>query len=193
MKAKSIVVSFISISFIFISCGGGGGGGSSDPITIPTIQYTGISEIVTLNHDNIKQITLSAVGASTPLNSFELASINSPQRLNTTPLTVANSLKDISKNIIVQTPNQISSAVYTESRVVFGSCGGRADITLNMDDSNLQYFWGSVIFSNYCDGDIVLDGNTTLDGNIDPMTLEIPQFTLSFDYFTSKPRPEEIL
>ena len=171
-----------------MSCGGGGGGGgSSDPIETPPIQYTGINEIVALNNNNVEQITLKAVGGSIPPNSLDLASLNPSAELNTTPIMVANSLKNISKNLLVQTPKFLSTAVYTESSVVFGTCGGRADITINIDDSNLNYFWGNATFSDYCDYDYhaVMDGNATVEGNANALTGEITYFKLSFDYLKS--------
>ena len=74
-----------------MSCGGGGGGGgSSDPIETPTIQYTGINEIVALNNNNVEQITLKAVGGSIPPSSLDLASLNPSAEFYTTPIMVAN-------------------------------------------------------------------------------------------------------
>jgi hypothetical protein len=77
-----------------------------------------------------------------------------------------------------------SAALITESFTDAGPCGGSVSYTLSTE-STTGDFSGSFVFTQYCDGGIVISGPVAVDGSISLLTSEIEVIHFNFNNVNS--------
>ncbi len=87
------LITFVSLSFLFISCGGGGGGGGSSPAPVNNAPTLSSINNVTTQQGTVQNVTLNATDANNDTLTYSTTSSNSSVTLS------------ISNNILTINPN----------------------------------------------------------------------------------------
>ena len=185
----------IIVLILIVSCGGGGGGSSSTGLT-----YSGLTTPVTITDGNAEAIAASAYNAGSSTTAFSGIAmsledpeplVNEPNRLFLADITMV--LEAIVAEIDFESgiETDLSAAIQSESDYIYGGCGGSAYYSIQVDDQSGD-FTGNLRFEGYCEEGTTLNGRTTFSGQIDPNTLELEYFTLSFDTITGTSGSESV-
>ncbi|RMF44340.1 MAG: hypothetical protein D6751_09185, partial [Deltaproteobacteria bacterium] len=151
---------FLTLTLL-AGCGGGGGGGgeeTADP------GYTGVRTQAVIDDSNAQQLALDAYSGYTTAEPIVAPlSIDSSPNRQFAPL--ARVLyKSLPAFDFAPTPAPL--AVYDEP----GICGGTATVNYNEGTTTVS---GSIVYNNYCDSGIVLNGTITFAGSYDPQTDDV--------------------
>ena len=179
----AFLVSFVTI----IGCGGGGGGGNSVAIGPVPITYAGITSQAPITAANAVDLaTESLIGAQTG-SVFSLGvGAEMPSNGLDEALFVYRFpaiLHGVAANIDFSEKSAVAALV-TESDTIIGSCGGSVSYTLSVEDTT-GVFSGSFVFTQYCDGGIVISGPVAVDGSVSLITSEIEVIHFNFNNVSS--------
>jgi hypothetical protein len=178
-----------SISFM-AACGGGGSEGGSTT-ALPSLSYTGAASLAVIDETSAAALTTGSVNGGiqgSRLSNF--ASLTSdtaaPDQKRYNVFATAIIIQHAVLNLDAYSEASVNSgrAIYTEEETISGSCGGQATGLLQIDDVTGD-FWGDLTFTNYCDSNVTLNGNTNFSGTINTTSGEFENITLSFDYLKS--------
>ncbi|MHC4105333.1 MAG: hypothetical protein ACYSR9_10365 [Planctomycetota bacterium] len=187
-----IVLTAITISFMFGGCGGGGGGdggdGDGDGGT-----YNGVTSQADIDENNAQVMIAGAFeAANSGMAATQLpASIQQhPSDYETVHGFQALKLPIALKNAVVSTDvtnlsgRFLTSAVGTESGTLYGDCGGQASYIFEANDV-AGTFNGSMTFLSYCHDGVTISGQTNIQGTFDTATDEPLKITITFDNLES--------
>jgi hypothetical protein len=190
---RLIGFSAISVFFLFLSCGGGGGGGDGGGSTTtadsPTaLSYTGSTSKATIDDANAVVITSSAVngglhGAAVNGVASMTSISDTVEAKNNNSLIAAMAMKNAVVNLQAasDTASASSKTVQTEQDTIDGACGGQAVGNMQVDDV-AGNFSGSLDFSNYCESQVILNGNANFSGSVNTTTEQFESIKLDFNY-----------
>jgi hypothetical protein len=183
-----LVLTAISFMFILGGCGGGGGGdggggGSS------SIAYTGEQTQAAIDESNAEDVATGALAAGQLGDAFGVLSVDQeagaskPGSFRTlqVPLTLGNALRSIHLEILPQ--NIRPAEIITEEDSWTGECGGFVSYVISLNDITGE-FNGSFRFSDFCEDDVVMDGNATFSGLFNFDTEDFDTATFAFDLLT---------
>lgn len=94
------------------------------------------------------------------------------------PMVLGNSLRRIDLGAALSAFGR--SNVTTERDNFEGSCGGELKSTLTLNWGSGKYS-GNLLFSDYCDGGVIISGQTDVDGTIEVITGDFNTATFIFD------------
>ena len=185
-----VILMVCCLSFAFMGCGGGGGGGGGDP----ALNYTGETAPAEVDENNATALAAGAFAAG-QTGTVMTSSEASPNGQVATDLQIGNFrtfhvpriLADAACSMDLRPHlHQLSldaEAVYTESGTVYGSCGGRFDYMLSVNDVSGE-FDGTFTYSNFCENGVTISGNARVAGTANPNTGAIITITFWFDNLT---------
>ena len=202
-KIYSTLKLILPILFL-IGCSGGGGsssdssggGGTTPPPS--TIAYVGLTTPATITESNSEDMVfrsllgvetggyfaLSAESQDKQFQSKQSGTVPNHPNVIDLPLVLKSTSKNISFNVPKRYPLSAAvSAVRTSTEVINGNCGGTATYTLNINDATGTYN-GTFIFSQYCEDNIVISGDTNINGTVNLTTLAILTVTYVFENLT---------
>ena len=194
MKSTLKIMRMVSISSMILfamllaACGGGGGDGGAT-VETPGISYTGLTTPATIDEDNAEDLAAgafeggsmgAAMGGLGAIETGEGGHIACPRMLKVSQV-LEDSLRQV--DLISRSDGTFIGAVTTESGTVHGDCGGSGSYTISIDDQTGE-FSGTLDFSSYCDGEVIISGATSFSGEIDVDTGDILKFNFSFDNLT---------
>ena len=167
----------LGIAFIFTltlaACGGGGGGGGGSDAGGSSggssVSYTGSTAPADLTESNSKEVS----GGATEMGNFGGSASLVAGADTETELTGRSILNHTAINSIIKKLNADTSATAAVSNFsdsTPGSCGGTSSISMSIDDVSYN-FSGTLSFSNFCQGDITLNGSASLSGNVSGSTI----------------------
>jgi hypothetical protein len=180
--ALMILLAFLT-SPILLSCGGGGGGGGGG------IDFTGNSDPAAVNETNSDDLAVGAIngadiGAATVVfgdslssEDADLGGIPLPIKL---PLLFEQALISANSSAEAIHSDQPTILQTTISDTIPGPCGGSLTFTLVVNETTGE-FSGTFVFTNYCDGGIILSGSATIDGSINPSTGDLEYYFITFN------------
>jgi hypothetical protein len=177
--------------FISLGCGGGGGGGSAVPTRPASLTYTGSTARAVINESNAAELASEAVSGGTRANVFTgfAAVATGPESADTNRLAVFASAMVLQNAVVslhAASPSSTGAAkaVFTEQETINGTCGGTAFGDLQADDVTGD-FSGHLSFSNFCESNVTVNGDTDFSGTINTTTDQIEIITFNFGYLTS--------
>lgn len=175
----ALVVSLLA-TLLLVGCGGGGGGdaGGGDPA------YAGVTTQATITTADAEPLAMGAYqgGQTGQATISPLSSGTAPAVTTNRLLTLAALTRDLAQSVRPAPAGSVTPQV-TISDTAPGTCGGSADIRMDVNDVSGN-FSGSLGFSGYCADGTVLDGSAAFSGHVDPVTGEVTSFTLSFQGLT---------
>ena len=179
-----ISLTAISVFSIFGGCGGGGGGDGGSGAA--GVQYTGLTTQATIDESNAEQLALGAyVGSEmgTVMGASFLTQVRDidRSRILTVSEAIEKSILHIDVNAALDGPAY--SALVTDRDTIYGNCGGSASYTISLDDITGE-FTGTYNYSNYCEDDVTLSGNSSISGIVDLVIGEFIQLSMSYDSLT---------
>lgn len=173
------VVGFITI----VASGGGGGGG---------LKYDGITDPAIVDSGNAEDLMLGAYyGGEYVMNIASDITFGAVQAEEELILKRMN-LYDLSKvmNRAVEKADIGSrigtlsvGAVVTINQTIDGECGGNITIKGSVDDETGE-FSGTVVFKNYCEYGMVMNGKVTLEGVMNLDSEDMESFEMTFTKLT---------
>lgn len=179
---KHTVLLVVLATFI-VSCGGGGGGsvaGDSGPA------YSGLTSQALITEDNAQELSTTAlttgiVGSSPAsvarsVENEERASAIQP----TSILLLTSIMRTVEKSLPETTPtNDVSRAVVNATDTIYGTCGGRADYSIEVNDVT-GVFSGEFDFGNFCEAEEIVNGEVEVSGEIDLDTGDFIYLVMDF-------------
>jgi hypothetical protein len=169
---------------LIAACGGGGGGGGGDN----RVPYAGKVTQATITRDNA-DIVAGGVGAGLPMTLgftgpgglFKAsAQRGEPHRFSVTE--VGRLLQNRVEGAFGGAdPRVRRQAASSQSESIPGSCGGQANVSLDLNQST-GGFTGSLDFTpDFCDEGVKMAGGMSVTGQMDRATQGIVRMDLSFD------------
>ena len=178
-----IIVAIMFFCFIFGGCSGGdnrkkvdacengcpGGEEGAGPAS-----YTGPTNYASIDQSNVQSLvggafvsgqfsrTMAGRSATHDLQDIEADNL----RTLRLPLILSDSARFIDLSSATYGSRQAYRKVHTEKGTENGSCGGRFEFILNIDDAKRELS-GSFIYSKYCDQGITLSGKAGVQGTYD--------------------------
>jgi len=157
-KLTNAVFITLATLTLLTGCGGGGGGGTTDP------GFTGVRTQAVVDDSNAQQLTLDAYsGSKTP------GSVVAPLGVDSSP---SQQLVPLGR-ILYKTlpplnfaPTPAPQALSTQP----GTCGGTATVTSNEGNTTVS---GTIVYANYCDAGVVLNGAVSFAGSLNPQTDDV--------------------
>ena len=184
-----LVLTAISLSFLFGGCGGGGGGGSDGGDGT----YNGATSQADIDENNAQVMVAGAFEAA----NSGMAATQLPASIQQHPSDYENvhgfqalKLPIALKNAVVSTDvtnlsgRFFTSAVETESGTIYGDCGGQASYIFEANNV-AGTFNGSMTFLSYCQDGVTISGRTNIHGTVDTATDEPLTITITFDNLES--------
>lgn len=184
---SSVSILIVLAVSILLSCGGGGDSTTAAPASL---SYNGSTVKSVIDDSNAVDVASGAVNGGLRGNVFnEFAALagasgsSDPQKY--TVFFTAIMMQEAVIDLKGLSPSSIGStrAVKTEENSIDGSCGGQATGSISIDDVTGD-FWGDFNFSNFCESNVTLNGNTAFSGTIDLTTDEIENMMFDFSYLT---------
>jgi hypothetical protein len=177
-----IMMLVYSLPLIFGGCGDGGG---NDTVEISlSLSYTGVESAALITSENVQEIVASAflgglIGITfEPLPAFQT---NRDDDTMAAPLLgILQVIYDAVHRIDLSSAGNIGAAITTEEGGIEGECGGDAAYKIRIDGVT-GTFTGTIVFNNYCDGEIILKAGSNFSGAFDVATNEFLEFNFSFD------------
>ncbi|HEY5715314.1 MAG TPA: hypothetical protein VIS54_02780 [Psychromonas sp.] len=145
---------FVILSLFLISCGGGG----QDNIGI---NYTGSTERAIIDADNAAELALGGY-------------FGGPIDENYWNMLVLDEQSEPFAKLRTIVPN---------SDTDIGNCGGSKTVTVNIDNTNGE-FYGAGQFSDYCEDGVTTSGTVDIAGSADLNTGEIINISMESDQLT---------
>jgi len=198
---SKFILPILFFSFTLINCGGGGGGssegggGGGGPPPPATITYVGLTTPASLTEGNSEDMILGSLLGPEAGTAFSLtAESKDEQSQHTQGEIISNHpiaidlplvLKNTAKNISFANSKgySISALTSTRTETINGNCGGTAKYTLNINDATGSYD-GTFIFTQYCEDEIVISGDTNISGTLNLATGEIITVQYVFENLT---------
>jgi hypothetical protein len=162
-----------------IGCGGGGDGSAPLQIT-----YTGLTTRAEITDANAELFAAGAFGAERAGSAFSRTgaveksnsgSINSFRTFRISHL-LENAVLQVDLSSITSPPFIGASESGTEN----GSCGGTVSYTIQYNEET-GVFSGTFTFKSYCDSGVIINGSTTVDGTINPVTSTFDDIHFRFE------------
>jgi len=165
---RTFFVASVAFSAL-VACGGGGGGGGSNG-------FTGVSTLAVIDDTNAEQLVTDAYAGGSLTDSMVIPlALGSSQPLDLAPL----------GNVLFDSVPAFDFAP-TVSKLeaippMAGSCGGTASGNINGSETTAS---GTIVYDNYCDAGITLNGSVTFSATLNPSTNAV-SMTMSFNDLTS--------
>lgn len=167
---RTIIVTTLA-SITLVACGGGGGGGGG--VTNPG--FTGVQTQAVIDDSNVQQLVFDAYdgGSLTDAMVIPLA-VGSSQSQPLAPLgqVLFDALPSLDFAPTV-TPLAVTS--------IDGTCGGTATANISEGQTSAS---GSIVYDNYCDAGVTLNGSVTLSATLNTST-NVVSMTMSFNSLTA--------
>ena len=168
-----------------MSCGGGGGGGvGGGEVSGDGITYIGMTEQATINQSNAFDLAQGAFlggeisgGIGTSLGVVRSIKSNHASYLDFTRI-VEKAVRQVDFRTS-STHILDAGAIVSETVVIYGTCGGNADISADLDDVTGE-FTGDINFTDFCSEGIIINGPSSFSGKVRMNDYELLQFSLSF-------------
>jgi hypothetical protein len=167
--------------FSFAACGSsGGGGGGNDGLT-----YEGNRYQATVTDENADDLAIDSFEGGETGGDIG-GGIGAVQKSGggmvgtKSALALARVLENSILKVDLTSGNPAVGA--TEGGSESGSCGGRAEYTITVDQSG--NFSGKMVFKSYCEDGTITNGTVKFSGLIDTSTDELLRFTFKFDMIT---------
>lgn len=181
MTLRSLFPAFLLFTFLITGCGGGGGGGGTSSIT-----YSGATTEAAVDETNARELSTTAVDGTTSGDSLALRAESGDGAGQPSRLRIAGLAKTLAQAALSAEPtgggaNVPAGASQSGSGTLNGGCGGSVSYSLTYDDVTGS-FSGTFTFNNYddCYGEVI-NGSTSLSGTLNLSTLELEDFTYSFN------------
>ena len=161
---------------VLVACDGGGGGGGEGTATPAT--YDGNTEQAVINANNAVVIVSHAwelLIAGRDIGEG-INDVNEPTAASV-PMALA---REKVPQVTASKGQVATQATVTESGTLPGDCGGNAFYNISVDDMTGE-FTGQISFVSYCSEGVTMTGITGFSGRIDPNTLVMTRFRLTFD------------
>jgi hypothetical protein len=185
-----ITISIFGIISILGTGGGGGDGGGVTPVT-----YTGETAQAVITSDNallfgeLAFLGVSASGTVEPIGIIQSTPL--AENRNASIISIARVLHTVIKNIEVTSAINTLPIGWIETQPpISGDCSsGTASGSIDIDETT-QMFSGNLVFDNFCDSGITMNGSIGIVGTcsgitFDPntQTCDISDYILSFNTF----------
>jgi hypothetical protein len=151
-----------------------------------SVGFIGISSQSTITQQNAESLAVGAFAGG--LSSTVPKGLKINQRTDATqidhfrplrfPLVLRNSLGRIELDAELNISDH--SKIITESNNLIGRCGGELSYALTFDKISGK-FSGSLVFTDYCDDEIIVSGETDVDGTFEVSSGAFNTATFSFD------------
>ena len=186
-KGTMVLMLFAMVSLI--ACGGGGGG-TSGTATPNALLYTGSTSAAVINNTNAAHISVGAVNGGIKGNSLSISasltgSNDTPDQKRYNTIATAMIMQDAVYNLVANSDGVSNSdrALHTEQETMPGPCGGQTSGTITIDDVTGN-FWGALTYVNYCSSNVFINGTVSFSGEIDLVSGNFINISMSFDYIT---------
>lgn len=168
--ARTIFVITLTLGAL-IACSGGGGGGGDDGNS----GFTGVQTQAVINDDNAQQLILDAYNGGTMTDQLIIPmAAGGGQDQPLAPL----------GRIIFDTLPPLNFAPAVAPMATSGQdgpCGGHATISVSEGQTSAS---GSIVYENYCDGGVVLNGTVSFSAALNTQT-DVVSMTMNFGNLTS--------
>jgi hypothetical protein len=179
--------------FLILGCGGGGGSGTSPG----SVTYSGLTTPVEITADNANAIaanvleTESTTGGFISISSLGDTGLTAEASYQPYLLGVSQAVKGAMTLIDYDSAasRDTSSAIQTIDDLIYGTCGGNASYTVQVD-TDTGAFSGQMAFNGFCEKGISISGPATFSGTANLNISEFDSFTLTFDYVTATSQTE---
>ncbi len=187
LSPSKIIIFFVAM-LILTACGGGGSGSGSGS---DGLVYSGLTTQAIITSDNADDIATASLstGTSGTIIIGPVASAATESGSNSiTPAAVltASSVKEIIEKLDLSSfpTTGISNALMSESETLSGGCSGNLRVSIQLDDET-GAFNGSMVFDEYCEYYVLMDGSATFSGVIDLDTANFLDMSIRFNKLTS--------
>jgi hypothetical protein len=170
----------------------GTGGSDGDGDGVPPVTYTGLRTPAAITSDNallFGEIAFLGLSASTTITPIAVQSVPPAETRNASVITITRVLHAVVNDINVNSAiNSIPMGWVETQPPISGDCSsGTASGSIDVNEST-QMFSGSLVFNNFCDFGITMDGTVDIVGTCDPntfnvntQTCDIIAYTLTFN------------
>lgn len=155
-QTSTIFVTLTTLA-VLVACGGGGGSAGGVPV------FSGVSTQAVIDDENAQQLVMAAYDGGALTDSLIMPlSVGGGRNLPLAPLgkILFDSLPSLDF-----TPRVAKLA--TQTNTVAGPCGGSATMTISDQGTSAS---GSVVYGDYCDGGVILNGSMTFSGTLNTQT-----------------------
>lgn len=197
---KILQFMFVTSFLLLTACGG-----DKDKSNGGDLSYTGNTTPVIIDSSNANELSRGAYSdsrnSSSASGAVSFASLSySPTSANTGSglpntadivNTVLSAVNQIDKSTFSQDNHSNARAIISESASENGNCGGKFTVTISANNQTGS-FTGSLVFNNYCEDMITLNGSMGMSGSIDQNSDEISSLKITFTSLQTKGLGESI-
>jgi hypothetical protein len=188
-KTHKRLISFLGLITIavfgIISTLGTGGGGGDDG-GVPPVTYTGLTTPAAVTSDNallLGELAFMGVSAGTAITPIAVQSLPLDESRSVSVITIVRILHVAVNEVDVNSALSSIPIGWEETPSPLpGECGGTLSGSTNVNESTLT-FVGNLVFDNWCNYGITMDGTVDFSGTCDADTFDpVSQYCEIIDY-----------
>ena len=168
--------------FILAGCYNSGGGASNEEgDENPAIEYSGLTTPALVTSENAKTIAMGSLLGLSQNTAMALGQENLPiNRLYALYFSLV--ILQTTQNIDISNLNlsRTPEGIRTETITIDGNCNGTGTLVMNLNEA-AETYEGTFIFSQYCENQITISGDTIISGTLDSLTGKIETITYEFE------------
>jgi len=165
--AGALFISLLTLGLV-AACGGGGGGGGNPG-------FTGVQSQAVIDDNNAQQLVLDAYNGAMVTDQL-VVPLGGDNGLNQRLAPLGRILFDS-----LPTLDFAPTVTPLATSEVQGPCGGTATVSITEGSTTAS---GSVVYTGYCDGGVVLDGTVTFSAVLNTQTNDV-SLTMNFAGLTN--------